>query len=129
MNWCNSLIPQLISFLNEGKSNFNYSEIIRLTKYYYSKNMDRCIDHIPESKKLKREKCIWQRRFWEHTIRNKKDLYQHVDYIHYNSFKHYNIPPCKWQYSTFNKFVAEGLYDKNWCNYDDINNIESLNLE
>jgi putative transposase len=30
------------------------------------------------------EATIWQRRFWEHQIRDDEDLRQHVDYVHYN---------------------------------------------
>ena len=35
-----------------------------------------------------REASIWQRRFWEHEIRNEQDLNNHIDYIHYNPVKH-----------------------------------------
>ena len=58
-----------------------------------------------------------------------QDLYTHLDYIHYNSMKHYQILPRNWKYSTFLKFVKKGYYDINWCNFDDVNNINDLNLE
>ncbi len=58
---------------------------------------------------------IWQRRYWEHLIRDEVDLKNHVDYIHFNPVKH---GLCKkaheWQWSTFNKFVDLGEYQKNW---------------
>lgn len=108
--------------------NENYSEIIRKTKYYFSIKMVKNL-HISESKINKREKGIWQRRFWEHTIRDDNDLNKHLDYIHFNPYKHYQISPKDWEYSTFKKFVKLGYYEENWCNFDDKNNILELNLE
>ena len=87
-------------------------------------------NHLHLILKLKKgEKGIWQRRYWEHTIKDERDLYTHLDYIHYNSMKHYQISPRNWKYSTFLKFVEKGYYDINWCNFDDVNNINDLNLE
>lgn len=75
------------------------------------------------------ESDIWQRRYWEHTIINEEDLYKHIDYIHYNSMKHYNITPKDWEYSSFKNFVNNGYYDIDWCNFDDKFNICEMNLE
>lgn len=41
-----------------------------------------------DSRIKRREQAIWQRRFWEHTFYNQKDLNTHIDYIHYNPTKH-----------------------------------------
>ena len=43
--------------------------------------------------------------------------------------KHYQISPRNWKYSIFLKFVEKGNYDINWCNFEDVNNINDLNLE
>ena len=75
------------------------------------------------------EKGIWQRRYYDHIIRDDEDLYRHIDYIHYNSVKHNNIAPKDWEYSTFKKFVEKGNYELNWCNFKDKHNINSMNLE
>mgnify|MGYP002624203608 CR=1 FL=1 len=48
---------------------------------------------LSDSKIKKGEKGVWQRRYWEHTIRNETDLYKHLDYIHFNPIKYYNIKP------------------------------------
>ena len=72
---------------------------------------------------------IWQRRYWEHTIINKEDLYKHIDYIHYNSMKHYGIIPKNWEFSSFYRFVEKGYYEKDWCNFEDIHKINELDLE
>ncbi len=66
-------------------------------------------------KKSRREKGIWQRRFWEHLIRNDEDLKRHYDYIHYNPVKHgYVSKPADWQYSSFHSCVQKGLYPLHW---------------
>ena len=58
---------------------------------------------------------VWQHRFWEHLIRNEKDLERHVEYIHYNPVKHGLVnSPSDWPYSSFSRFVKEGLYPANW---------------
>ncbi|WP_410510528.1 REP-associated tyrosine transposase [Nodosilinea sp. E11] len=67
------------------------------------------------SQKLKREKGVWQRRFWEHCIRDEADWNQHMDYIHYNPVKHgYCTTPADWPYSSFRRSVEWGLYPADW---------------
>ena len=62
-----------------------------------------------------REAFIWQRRFWEHQIRNQQDFNRHCDYIHYNPVKHGLVDdPKKWEYSTIHRFIEKGLYPSNW---------------
>ena len=73
-----------------------YSKIILLIKRTFSKKIDinTILDYKQSDSNIKRkERDIWQRRFWEHTIRNEEDLYRHIDYIHYNPMKHYQITP------------------------------------
>jgi len=66
---------------------------------------------VSDSKTKKREKGIWQRRFWEHYIRNEDDWRRHVDYIHFNPVKHgYVAKPQDWPYSSFNQAVSKGWY-------------------
>lgn len=84
---------------------------------------------LTESELKRNEKGIWQRRYYDHIIRNEEDFNRHLDYIHYNSMKHYQIPPKDWEYSSFEKFVHEGFYNNNWCNFNDINKISEMNLE
>lgn len=110
----------------------DYPNIIKTFKAYFSKNID--VNQIPnyiitESKLRKNEKGIWQSRYWAHVIIDEKDLYKHLDYIHYNSMKHYNIVPKDWQYSSFKNYVKKSLYDINWYNANDKNKIANLNLE
>ena len=68
------------------------------------------------SKKLIRSATpIWQNRFWEHLIRDDRDLQRHLDYIHYNPVKHGLVDsPKDWPSSTFHRYVEKGLYPANW---------------
>ena len=68
------------------------------------------------SKKKHRESTIWQRRFWEHQIRDQNDFNRHVDYIHYNPVKHgLCTGPTDWQYSTIHRYIKEGVYPVDWA--------------
>ena len=67
------------------------------------------------SRQTKREAAVWQRRFWEHAIRDENDFDRHVEYIHYNPVKHNLVDsPNKWPYSSFHTYVRNGLYDADW---------------
>ena len=71
-----------------------------------------------ESKRKKHEKDIWQRRYWEHTITNEIEKNDCIDYIHFNPVKHGYVKLAKdWQYSTFLRYVKQGFYDENWCDF------------
>jgi putative transposase len=77
----------------------------------------RGLDAQPRSKSkvLKREKGIWQRRYWEHAIRNDADLERHVDYIHFNPVKHgYVTRVADWPHSSFHRYVEQGLLVSDW---------------
>ena len=61
----------------------------------------------------KREAGVWQRRYWEHTIRDDRDYAAHMDYIHFNPVKHGLADhPAAWPYSSFRPCLARGLYPK-----------------
>ena len=106
-------------------------QIIRTLKQNFTKlipEKDYPTD-ITESMKKRNEKGIWQRRYYDHVIRDEKDLVKHIDYIHYNPMKHCKIAPKDWAYSSFAKFVKNNFYNVNWCNYDDKNSISEMELE
>ena len=67
--------------------------------------------------RLKRgERGIWQRRFWEHLIRNEADYRTHIDYVHINPLKHGLVPRVRdWPYSTFHRLVKQGIYPHDWA--------------
>lgn len=63
----------------------------------------------------KHERGLWQRRFWEHTIRDERDYAAHFDYIHFNPVKHGWVQTVTdWPYSTFHRAAARGLYPPGW---------------
>lgn len=67
------------------------------------------------SKASKRERGIWQRRYWEHAIRDETDLARHVNYIHFNPVKHgYVTRVCDWPHSSFHRFVELGTLPLDW---------------
>ena len=67
------------------------------------------------SRARKREVPVWQRRFWEHPIRDEEDYRRHVEYIHFNPVKHGLVHrPIDWEWSSFRRYVREGLYDPTW---------------
>ncbi len=72
-------------------------------------------EEIIPSRRSRRETTIWQRRFWEHTIRDEEDLAKHFDYIHYNPVKHRLVRRVRdWPYSSFNRLVKDGIYPIDW---------------
>ncbi len=108
-------------FLLEGDN--EYSMRMRLIKSYFSRECDdQYKTRASDSRKKKQEQMVWQRRFWEHQIRDEKDYEAHVNYIHYNPVKHgYVKSPKDWRYSTFHKFVEKGVYKIDWGASENIN--------
>ncbi len=72
-------------------------------------------ERIRPSRKAKRERGIWQRRYWEHQIRDDADLARHVDYIHYNPVKHGLVgQPVDWPHSTLHAYIERGMVAADW---------------
>ena len=64
---------------------------------------------------VKREKGIWQRRYWEHAIRDDLDFAHHVDYIHFNPVKHRLVTRVRdWPHSSFHRYVSRGELPEDW---------------
>ena len=61
------------------------------------------------------ERGIWQRQYWEHTIRDAADFSAHVDYVNFNAVKHGLVDEARdWPYSSFHRAVARGEYPADW---------------
>jgi putative transposase len=70
---------------------------------------------ISKSRQKRQESNLWQRRFWEHLIRDDEDFQAHCNYIHYNPVKHGLCDsPKDWQFSSFHRFVKQGIYPEDW---------------
>ncbi|MDO9163639.1 MAG: transposase [Methylococcaceae bacterium] len=77
-------------------------------------------ERISKSRTRKQERGIWQRRFWEHAIRDESDFARHIDYIHFNPVKHgYVKQAVDWPYSSFHRYVQLGICARNWCGFED----------
>jgi len=73
-------------------------------------------ESLTPSRAYQHERGIWQRRFWEHTIRNEADYQAHVDYVHINPLRHGWVSTvADWPYSTFHRAVAQGVYPSDWA--------------
>ena len=71
---------------------------------------------VPIERHSNGEYALWQRRFWEHTIRNEMDLQRHVEYVHFNPVKHKLVSrACEWPYSSFHVYVRRGLKPADWA--------------
>ncbi len=69
-----------------------------------------------ESRIKRNESRFWQRRFWEHQIRDELDYQRHADYLHFNPVKHKHVSRvADWPYSTFHKYVERGIYPSHWA--------------
>ena len=113
------ILPDHIHFiwtLPEDDNNYSMriSQIKRRFTNEYSKRFEISIEKN-ESRQKRKESTIWQRRFWEHWIRDENDLNRHIDYIHYNPVKHGLVNSVKeWKHSSFFDFVEMGYYDPDW---------------
>ena len=96
------------------KDDHDFSERWKGIKYRFSLNYKSSFAPS-DSMKKKKEKGLWQRRFWEHLIRDQDDFNRHIDYIHYNPVKHKLARKAlDWPHSSFKRFMMKGIYEKNW---------------
>lgn len=96
----------------------NFSVRWAMIKRYVSKQCSPALQQknlMNQSKNRRNESTLWQRRFWEHQIRDNHDYQKHMDYIHYNPVKHgYVSRTIDWPHSTFHRYVRQGVYAEDW---------------
>jgi len=81
----------------------------------FSTDMTLAPDARTASACKRRESTIWQRRFWEHQIRDELDFERHFDHVHFNPVKHgHAARVMDWPYSTFHRCVRDGVYAADW---------------
>lgn len=98
--------------LPDGDADF--SKRWMLIKSAFSRSLPKT-ENLKSGRIKKRERGIWQRRFWEHLIRDETDYERHVDYIHYNPVKHgYVDKAIDWPYSSIHRYMTEGLLMPDW---------------
>lgn len=95
---------------------------IRLIKTYVTRHYGAELEvhGLSSSSRMKRkERTLWQRRFWDHVIRDEQDLIQHCHYIHYNPVRHSLCQrPTDWPFSSVHRFVDEGRCSQDWAEMD-----------
>ncbi len=70
---------------------------------------------VSASRQRHRRRGVWQRKFWEHALRDDDDLREHLDYIHYNPVKHGYVRCARdWPWSSFHRYVRAGAYTEDW---------------
>ena len=98
--------------LPEGDSDF--PDRWRRIKAEFSKSLPDT-EQVSRARLRKGERGIWQRGYWEHTIRDDRDYAAHMDYIHFNPVKHgLTQDPSDWPFCSFRRCVAAGLYPASW---------------
>ena len=86
-----------------------------LIKAGFSRAIDKG-ERRSQSRLARGERGVWQRRFWEHLIRDQEDFNRHADYIHGNPVKHAWVRRViDWPYSTFHDYVKRGIYPADWA--------------
>ena len=117
-----AILPDHFHIIIKVEAAKEYPKIISTIKRYFSKHCDpEYYAHLLQShsRSKQRYKPVWQKRFYEHTIRDEKDYKTRLDYIHFNPVKHGYVENANmWEHSSFGKFVKRGIYDPNWCDFD-----------
>ena len=117
------VLPEHIHCIWQLPENDNdFSTRWRLIKRYFSVGIENPLNE-------RKEKQVWQRRFWEHLLRDEDDWRRHMDYIHYNPVKHGNAHrPADWPHSSFMRAVERGYYSADWGAFEPPN-ITGLQVE
>jgi len=111
------------------KRDSDYSVRWRLIKQEFSRRIQSTASRS-SSRESRRERTVWQRRFWEHTIRCHEDLIRHMDYIHYNPAKHgYVDKPRDWPWSSLHREIKRGTYEPTWGEGEEPLAIRSMDPE
>jgi putative transposase len=106
-----------IWILPPGETNF--STRWNLIKGYFSRAIEKG-ERISPSRVKRKERGIWQRRFWEHLLRDEEDFAKHVNYIHWNPVKHGCVKKViDWPHSSFHQYMVRGVYSDDWCGEGD----------
>lgn len=94
---------------------FDFTNRWRLIKAGFARQLPKN-ERRSRSRTIRGERGIWQRRFWEHAIRDEQDYRNHMDYLHYNPVKHgHTQRVMDWPYSSFTRCVEQGFYPQDWA--------------
>ncbi len=107
--------------LPEGDADF--ATRWRLIKSAFSRGLSQG-ECVSPSRLDKSERGIWQRRYWEHTLRDETDFARHVDYVHFNPVKHGYVARVRdWPHSSFQRMVRQRVYREDWAGDVGVENV------
>src|SRR5690606_26152528 len=93
----------------------NFALRWKVIKFAFAKRLP-TTETLTATQHRRGERGIWQRRYWEHLLRDEEDYQRHFDYIHSNPLKHGHVQRLvDWPYSSFHRAVAMGIYPEDWC--------------
>ena len=118
------IMPDHIHLILDGLGDqHNFSQIIHSFKRNLTLNYKK---HYQINGSL----SLWQKRFWDHVIRDETDLQNHVDYIHWNPVKHKIVDfPNQYTFSSHSEFIKKGFYPESWGDNSEPDTINSMDFE
>ena len=94
----------------------DFAARIMLIKQAFSRQIPAAGEQCNRSRIRRGERGVWQRRYWEHLIRDDEDFVRHTDYIHFNPVKHgWVTHAADWPHSSIHRFIRRGLVDASWA--------------
>ena len=101
------ILPDHFHMIITPKYSEEYPKIISMIKRYFTRHCEeKYYAHLEQSlsRHKRNMKPVWQKRFYEHTIRNDKDMLEKLQYMYHNPVKHqYTNDPKEWKYSSFTR--------------------------
>jgi putative transposase len=95
-------------------SDFAYARRLQLIKARFTQLL--LAEGVPIREAGRGEYRLWQKRYWEHTIRDESDFEAHINYVHINPVKHgYVARAIDWQYSSIHRYVKNGILTADWA--------------
>jgi len=93
---------------------FDYARRLQLIKARFTKYL--LSEGVSMASSGRGEYRLWQKRYWEHTIRDEEDFEAHINYVHINAVKHgYVTRAIDWPYSTIHRYVKNGILKSDWA--------------
>jgi putative transposase len=120
--WAHALIPDHLNLLIQPTNEANISQIMLSLKRSFTLSQK-------EARGITDSLSLWQRRFWDHIIRDEEDLQRHFDYIHYQPVKHGLVTrPEDYPYSSYRYWLERGYYELGW-GYAEPKSVEGMEFE
>ena len=118
------LMPDHFHWIIQLMDNFHdFSKIVHSLKRNFTIN-------YKKANRMNTPITLWQKRFWDHVIRDEQDFQNHLDYIHWNPVKHKIVSsPNEYEFSSFHKFVDQGFYGEDWGNKEIPASIDKVESE